>query len=341
MPEVLDWLLEEDTENPGVRYFALTDLLDRPAGDGEVMAARQAVMERGPIPAILAAQNPEGWWEKPGPGYNPKYRSTVWSMIYLAQLGASPADPRVCAGGDYLLDHAIAPNGAFSASGTPAGNIHCLAGNLAAALLDLGFGGDERLQRALDTMARYVTGEGIAPAGEKDAPLFYLKSGTCGPGFRCSANDKLPCAWGAVKVLRALARVPKAERSLAVQSALATTVDFLFSADPATAGYPAGYAELRASDKPSRSWFQFGFPVFYVTDVLQTAEVLTEAGYGDDARLDNTYDLILGKRDSQGRWKLEYSYKGKTWADVEQKGKPSKWVTLRALRVLKRAGIEA
>ncbi len=335
MQNPLDWLLEKDAENPGVRYFALIDLLDRPRDDEQAVAARRKVMDSGPVPAILAAQDPEGWWDKPGPGYSRKYRSTVWSMINLAQLGADPADARVRAGGEYLLGQAIAANGAFSATGTPSGNIHCLAGNLAAALLDLGFGGDQRLQGALEMMARYVTGEGVAAAGETDASPRYLKSGTCGPGFRCSANDKLPCAWGAVKVLRALARVPKGERSLALQSALATTVDFLFSADPATAGYPAGY-----SDKPSRSWFQFGFPVFYVTDVLQLAEALTAAGYGDDVRLDNTYDLILSKRDSEGRWKMEYSYRGKTWADVEQKGKPSKWVTLRALRVLKRAGIE-
>jgi len=335
MPAVLDWLLEEDIDNPGVRLFALADLLDHADG-AQVPAARHAVMASGPVPAILAAQHPEGWWQKPGPGYNPKYRSTVWSLIYLAQLGADPADPRVQAGGRYLLSQALTADGAFSMTGTPAGNIHCLAGNLAASLLDLGFGGDERLRRALEMMSRYVTGEDIAASEEKGAPLRYLKSGTCGPGFRCSANDKLPCAWGAVKVLRALARVPKSERSLAMQSALATTVDFLFSVDPATAGYPAGY-----SDKPSRSWFQFGFPVFYVTDVLQLVEGLVEAGYGDDARLDNAYDLILSKRDPAGRWKLEYSYTGKTWADIERKGKPSKWVTLRALRVLKGAGIEA
>jgi hypothetical protein len=101
------------------------------------------------------------------------------------------------------------------------------------------------------------------------------------------------------------------------------------------AGYPAGY-----SDKPSRSWFRFGFPVFYVTDVLQNAEALTESGYSSDPRLAATYDLILDKRDSTGRWKMEYSYQGKTWADVEERGKPSKWVTLRAMRVLKRGGYE-
>jgi hypothetical protein len=336
MSNVMDWLLEKEFDNPSVRYFALTNLLDRPDDDPEVLTARQAVMERGPVPVILAAQDPAGFWEKPGEGYYPKYRSTVWSIIYLAQLGADPRDPRVRAGGEYLLDNGRAANGVFSLTGTPAGNIYCLAGNLGASLLDLGFGDDERLRQALELTARFTTGEGIAPAGETKAALRYYKSGVCGPGFCCSANNRLPCAWGAVKVLRALARVPEAERIPVIQAALETTVDFLFSVDPATADYPAGY-----SDKPSRSWFRFGFPLFYVTDVLQIAEALTDAGYGGDPRLAATYDLILSKRDKAGRWKMEYAYTGKTWVDVEQRQKPSKWVTLRAMQVLKRGGLEA
>lgn len=336
MSEVLDWLLEVDADNPGVRYLTLTGLLGHSAEDPAVISARRAVMEQGPVPAILAAQDPAGFWEQPGPGYYPKYRSTVWSIPYLAQLGADPADPRVRAGGEYLLANTLASTGVFTMSGTPAGNIPCLAGNLGAALLDLGFWADDRLQRALELIARFTTGEGIAPAEERGASLHYFKSGACGPGSRCSANDGLPCAWGAVKVLRALARVPEHGRTPAIQSALEATVDFLFSVDPASADYPAGY-----SDKPSRSWFKFGFPLFYVTDVLQTAEALTDAGYGGDPHLAATYDLILGKRDKAGRWKMEYSYQGKTWADVEQRGKPSKWVTLRAMRVLKAGGIEA
>jgi hypothetical protein len=335
MPTVLDWLLEKDSDNPGVCYFALVDLRGHPADDPEVLAARRAVMEQGPVPAILATQDPAGYWDQPGTGYYPKYRGTVWSILYLAQLGADPADPRVRAGGEYLLDNARAPTGVFTMTGTPAGNIYCLAGNLGAALLDLGFGGDKRLKESLELMARFSTGEGIAPADERTAPLHYYKSGVCGPGFRCSANNGLSCAWGAVKVLRALARIPETDRTPTVQSALDTAVDFLFSVDPATADYPAGY-----SDKPSQSWFRFGFPLFYVTDVLQTAEALTEAGYGGDPRLAATYDLILSKRDKAGRWRMEYAYTGKTWKDVEQRGKPSKWVTLRALRVLKGGGIE-
>ena len=94
------------------------------------------------------------------------------------------------------------------------------------------------------------------------------------------------------------------------------------------------------SEKPNRSWFRFGYPIGYVTDVLQNLELLTALGYGDDPRLSNAVELLLSKIDAQGRWKMEYTYNGKTWVDIEEKGRPSKWVTLRALRVLRGGGIE-
>ena len=60
-------------------------------------------MRTDPIAATLAAQSPEGWWVKPGPGYAPKYTGTVWSLIFLDQLGADPADERVQRACDYVL----------------------------------------------------------------------------------------------------------------------------------------------------------------------------------------------------------------------------------------------
>ena len=57
----LPWLLETDTENPSVRYFALRDLLGRPEGDPEVQGARTDIMTSGPVPVILDAQHPAGY----------------------------------------------------------------------------------------------------------------------------------------------------------------------------------------------------------------------------------------------------------------------------------------
>jgi hypothetical protein len=162
MSSPIDWLLEPDPRNPSVRFFALTDILEAPVDDPEVISAQRAIMESGPVPAILAAQHPAGYWEQPGPGYYPKYRGTVWSMIYLAQLGACGADARIRAGGEILLSHAVAATGVFSMSGSPSGSIACLAGNLGAALLDLGFETDQRLRRALEMTAREAAGPASA-----------------------------------------------------------------------------------------------------------------------------------------------------------------------------------
>ena len=134
----LPWLLEPDTVQPAIRYFTLRDILGRDDSDSEVKKAKAAIMSSGPAPIILAAQHSEGYWNKPGPGYGPKYQGIIWSVVFLAQLGADGANPRVRSGCEYVLSHSIAKNDGFSANGTPSAFIHCLAGNLGAALIDLG-----------------------------------------------------------------------------------------------------------------------------------------------------------------------------------------------------------
>lgn len=207
----LPWLLELDRANPGIRLFALRDLLDRPADDPEVVAAQEAVMHTGPVPVILKAQHSEGYWVKRGPGYSPKYRGTHWQILFLAQLGADGEDERIGRAVEYSFDHNQAKNGVFSYNGRPSGAIHCLWGNMVRALLDLGYGGDERLGWAIEGLARSVTGEGYER---------YYRSGIQGPGFVCSANYGLPCGWGAVRVLWALNRVPPENRIPSVEAAI-------------------------------------------------------------------------------------------------------------------------
>lgn len=325
--EALEWLLE--TEMPGVRYLALRDLLGCPPDDPELRAAQLAAHTQGPIAAVLAQMEPAGYWAKPGPGYGPKYRSTVWAIILLAQLGASAAlDERIARGCRYLLDHALTASGQFTSSGAPSGMADCLQGNLCAALIDLGCD-DARLDSTFDWMARSVTGEGVAPMEDRQAAIRYY-AGKCGPGFACGANNKLPCAWGAVKVMLAFSKWPVERRTPLIEGAIQQGVDFLFSVDPATADYPTGWSE-----KPSGNWWKFGFPVFYVTDLLQTVEALVGLGWGGDPRLAHALTLIRDKQDAHGRWALDYDYSGKTWIEVGARKQPNKWVTYRALRVLK------
>ena len=323
----LSWLLEKD--HPGVRYLALRDLMELSADDRELRVARKAAYQQGPIATILDAMNETGYWVRPGPGYNPKYRSIVWSLILLAQLGASvEEDARIARACAYLLDHNLTESGQFSTSPAPSGTVDCLQGNLCWALTELGCD-DHRLKGAFEWMARTVTGEGIAPITERDVEQRYYAY-KCGPNFACGVNGQLPCAWGAVKVMLAFSTMPIKQRTPLMKRAIQQGLEFLFGVDPATAAYPT-----RNGAKPNRSWWKFGFPVFYVTDLLQNVEGLARLGYGRDKRLANALAIIRDKQDDQGRWPLEYEYTGKTWLDFGNKRQPNKWVTLRAVRTLK------
>jgi hypothetical protein len=321
------WLLEPET--PAARYLALRDLLGAPPDDRDLQNARRLAHRQRPIATILDNMIEGTYWEQPNPSYGPKYRGSIWSLITLAQLGASyDEDVRIGRACDDLLAHALITAGQFTANGAPSTTADCLQGNLCAALLDLGID-PARLAAAFDWMARTVTGAGIAPASERNAPQRYY-AGKCGPLFACGANNKLSCAWGGVNVMLALGKLPADHHTPAIRRAIQAGVEFLLGTDPATAAYPTGY-----SSKPSGNWWKFGFPVFYVTDLLQNVEALVALGYAHDPRLSNALALIRVKQDSQGRWPLEYGYTGKTWVDFGPLKAPNKWVTLRALRVLK------
>ncbi len=318
----LSWLLEIDPANPSVRCFSLRDLLDLPAHDPAVIEAQAAIMTSGTVPAILESQHPEGYWENPGSGYG-KYRGTEWQIIFLGELGVDPSNAIVRRGCEYLLNHSIANNGGFSAAKppTPGGVIHCLNGNLLFALIQLGWLDDVRVQRALDWLAHAITGE---------PPISYLKSATSGAEFACAANANLPCGWGAVKAVKALAAVPPEQRTPLMQRALEQGAEFLLRFDLVKADYP-----ISTDSKISASWFKLGFPLSYWSDLLELIAALIAVGYGADPRLTPVVEWLLSKQDALGRWTLEHTLNRKMWINIERAGKPSKWITLRALRVLK------
>ncbi len=324
--ETIDWLL--DPAAPAVRHRALRELLGRPVDDPEVVAARATAMASPPIATILAAQDPAGWWIAPGSGYLPKYRSTVWQLTFLDQLGADPDDERIRSACAYVLGHTQTSGGGFGirmhgeAPPPPSAAVHCLNGNLLRAVIGFGWLDDERVARAGEWQGGAITGDG---------GVRFYQSSLPGPGFRCGANDGLPCAWGATKAVLALARIPPAKRSPRVRDALDLGVEFLLSRDPAVADYPMGYGHT----SPNGSWFRLGFPSAYVTDVLQVLEACCEAGHADDPRLGQAVAWLLDQQVAPGRWANRYPYTGKMIADIDRPNAPSRWVTLRAARVLR------
>lgn len=324
------WLLE--SPDPAVRHLVLRDLLDLPANDPERRAAHAAAHQSGSIALILNAMQPEGYWEKATPGYGPKYKSAVWALLLLAQLGADiDGDPRVRQACNYHLEHGLSVGGHFTYNGSPGGTFDCLQGNMLWALTRLGCV-DPRLDEAAAWMARSNLGEDIAPKTEKHVidRYYAYKSG---PAFQCGANNNRPCAWGAAKMMLAYSALPRERRTPLIERAIAQGVEYFFSVPPETALWP-----VSALERPNSGWWKLAFPVFYITDLLQLAEALAGLGYARDLRMTGLLNWIQSKQIAPGQWPLEYNYGSKTWGRYGRLNAPNPYVTIRALRVLKAAG---
>lgn len=210
-----------------------------------------------------------------------------------------------------------------------------------AALTDMGCR-DSRLDTAWEWMARAVTKEdlpvkinpdGLAP-GEGVSGRFRYLHRYDGPVFACQTNKHMSCGWGGVCVMMAFSRLPVERRTGLIERAIQAGVDFFLDNEPAKAGFPGHRAGT-----PDPKWWQFKFPDFWPSDVLKLAEAFTTLGYGNDPRLADTLQLVRGKQDDNGRWALDYVDKTrKMWVKYGAQGKPNKWITLRAMHLLKRVG---
>ena len=324
---VIAWLLEGD--DPSVRFFTLTELLGSSPDSPEAAAARAEIMTRGAVPAILAAQADDGHWEGRDRFYAAKYRGTVWQLIILAELGADGSDERVRAGCEAVLRDAqdrLSGGFAVDRSKKDGGGLHsraipCLTGNLVWSLIRLGMLDDPRVGRGVDwltTYSRFDDGGGEAPTGWPYEPWEM-----------CWGRHT--CHMGVVKGLKALAEIPTERRSAAVERTLAEGAEFMLRHHVFRRSH-----DLARDSKPG--WKRFGFPLMYQTDVLEIMLVLAKLGLGGDERAREARDLVAAKADAQGRWKLASTFNGRFVVDIETKGEPSRWITLRALRALTAAG---
>jgi hypothetical protein len=319
-----EWLLEPD--NPSVRALTLSEILDYPFDDPLVIDARAAAWQVGAIPEILNRQNPSGYWSKPEDFYiRTKYRGTVWSLIALAELGADGRDPRVGRACEFILAQSQEPvSGAFSykssneGGGYKNGVLPCLTGNMIWCLIRFGYLPDARVMQGIQWLVSSQRLDDGNQSPPDDWP--YQDREACWGSHSCFM--------GVVKPLKALAEIPRDQRSPEVQTAIKNAIEFL--------GQHAIYKRSHdLSQVAKTAWLSFGFPLMWNTDVLEMALILTRLGCRQ-SWMEDAISLILSKQDSDGRWLLESTFNGRFQVNIEKKDRPSKWVTLRALQVLKK-----
>ncbi|MPM75848.1 hypothetical protein SDC9_122842 [bioreactor metagenome] len=137
---------------------------------------------------------------------------------------------------------------------------------------------------------------------------------------------------GVVKVLKALSAIPEERRIQAVRDTIEKAVEFMLIHHI----YKRSH-NLNQTSKPG--WLKFGFPLMYQTDVLEILAILSELGV-QDSRMNEALDLMVSKQDDVGRWKIENTYSSdKLLIPHGIKNEQSKWLTLRAIRILKRNNV--
>ena len=318
-----EWLLEKD--NPSVRYFTLTGILNKPENDPEVREAKDAIMKAGVVPQILAEQKDEGYWHNPKEFYTPKYKGTAWQLIILAELGADEKDARVIRACEFLLENSQdSESGGFSVwpsikkgGGRHSLVIPCLTGNIVWSLLRFGYLEDRRVKRGINWITTYQRFDDGIKEPPKGWP--YDKHKDCWGTHTCHM--------GVVKALKALSEIPPNKRSQDVTKTIEKGVEQMLKHHIHKRSH-----DLSCVSKPG--WLRFSFPLMYQTDALEILGILTKLGC-KDKRMREAVDLVISKQDNRGRWKLENTFNGRFHVDIEQKGKPSKWITLNALKTLK------
>ena len=317
-----DWLLEKD--NPSVRYFTLKDILDKEENDPDVKTARKDLMTAGIVPRILEKQNDDGSWGVPENFYvNAKYNGTVWNIISLAELGAYHSDIRIQKTADFILAKSQdKQSGGFAfKSGADGGDhervIPCLTGNMVFSLIRFGYLDDPAVKHGIEWLTKYQRFDDGIEQSPKGWP--YSRFPNCW--------GKHTCHMGAVKALKALVEIPAEKRTIAVDNTIKQGAEYLLR-----------HHLYKSSHDPSviakRFWVNFAFPTLWKIDALEMLGIMAKLGYRDE-RLQDAIDLVVSKQDEQGRWKMEQSYNKRLLVSLDKDNKPSKWVTLQALKALK------
>ncbi|HEY7723264.1 MAG TPA: hypothetical protein VIB11_15620 [Pedococcus sp.] len=308
--DVLDWLLDSD---PAIRWQVLRDLTDAPAE--QVQDERARVATEGWGARLLALQDEDGQWD--GGTYFPArvedseegqpWTATTYSLLLLRDLGLDPSSDE--ARGAVAL---VEANSRWEEGGQPffSGEVEPCVNGMAVAL-GAYFGVD------VDAVVARLLGE-------------QLDDG----GWNCEA-----------------------ERG-STRSSFGTTINVLeglLEHERATGGSPSSEgARLRGEEYLlergllrrsttgeliNPAWLQLSFPTRWHYDVLRGLEYFRAVGDPPDGRIEEAVEVVRSRRQPDGRWLLEHSHPGRIHFSMEDgDGHPSRWNTLRALRVLRWCG---
>ena len=317
--DVVEWLLDSD---PAIRWQVMRDLADAPEED--VVAERARVASDGWGARLLALQRQDGqwaggtpkftsaavanWWQSLPPERRgtlfPEWTSTTWSLKLLRDFGLDPGST-----GARHAVRLVRDNCRWEHDGEPffAGEVEpCINGRAVA--IGAYFGEDVR------GIVDRLLGEQMSDGGWN----CEQETGRRGGSFHTTI-DVLD---GLLEYERATGGSPE------VSAARLRGQEYLLERRM--------LRRLSTGEVINPAWMQFSYPTFWHYDVLRGLDYLRVAGAVPDERVAEVIDLVESKRDADGRWPLENPHPGRLHFEMDEgEGRPSRWNTLRAMRVLR------
>lgn len=301
-PDVIDWLMEGD---PAIRWQTMRDILGKPAVQWK--REQRKVGAEGWGGRLMGLRDPSGTWG--GGIYGPKWKSTTYTLLALRDMGLPRGTAAAAEGVGLILDRELGPMEAQKKFAAKLANLDlCVTGmDLALAVyFDLR---DDRVEPLVQQILRTQMADG---------------------GWNCAQKRRV-CTHSSlhttINILDGLADYAEHRRAnVAVVESARRAWEFILQ------------HRLFRSDKTGEvireEFTRFSFPPRWHWDVLRGLDYFRRVNAPRDGRLQDAIDLMLSKRLPDGRWKLENHHKGREFFRIEKPGAPSRWNTLRAMRIL-------
>jgi hypothetical protein len=305
--EPLEWLLEGD---PAIRWQAMRDLAG--ASDQAVQRERRRVASDGWGSRLLALQDPDGRWagglSADSGLYSPKWISTTYTMLLLRDLGLPPGHPQARKACTLLLDHGLQRDGGIAYG--PWGQSETCVTGMVLSLSSYFEYDDDRLDRIADHLLDQQMLDG---------------------GWNCqrrrgATHSSVHTTISALEGLRHY-ELHRRRKLREMSAAQRRGREFLL--------VHRLFRSHRTGQVIKPIFTRLSFPPRWHYDILRALDYFRSVDAPRDERLGDAIDILVQKRRADGRWILENRYRGKTYFKLERIRAPSRWNTLRAMRVLK------
>jgi len=302
------WLLRGDVS---IQYQTRRDLLDQ-----ECPALRTRIASEGWGARFLRKRHPDGHWGQRF--YQPKWTSTHYTLLDLMHLGISPDNKLIKQSINSVACTEKRQDGGIGPGRKPPVSDVCVNG----------------------MFLNYATYFGTDPKLLESVVDFILNERMPDGGFNCYSNSKISCTHSSVhstlSVLEGIRQYSVGNyryRIRSLHSAERSATEFLLKHKL--------FKSHRTGKIMDKKMLMLSFPSRWRFDILRALDYFRLSGAKYDSRLDDAIEVLLSKRRADGLWPVQARHPGQTHFEMEKTGKPSRWNTLRALRILKHYGIDS